>query len=383
MTRHADKADRYLDYIEKEVAMNKASFKHMLVQQCHLGGGTPSFLSAQQMRRLMNILRSGYAFANDCEISIEIDPRRIEDTYLNTLKGLGFNRISIGVQDIDETVQAAINRTQCTEQVHTLVKQANELGFHSVNLDLIYGLPHQTQESFAKTLSATIEMSTQRVSLFSYAHLPARFAAQRKIKDEWLPAPEQKFALMKLAIETLCGAGYVMIGMDHFAKSDDELAIAQMRGTLHRNFQGYTTKADLDILGLGVSSISFIGDWYLQNVKTLNDYYSRLDEHLPATDKGVCISTDDAIRRAVIMALMCNLHVDKREIERDFEIVFDDYFAQELTLLAPFKADDLLTDDQHTIDVKPHARLLIRTIAMTFDAYMGLAKNHQRFSRVI
>ena len=383
ITRHQDKADRYLDYLQKEISLNQASFANQEIMQCHLGGGTPSFLTKQQMSRLMAMLRNAYQFSNECETSIEIDPRDLETDYIDHLFSEGFNRISIGVQDIEADVQKAINREQDTAHIQKLVAHAKGIGFRSVNLDLIYGLPHQNTDSFARTVDVVKEMDPERISLFSYAHLPQRFAAQRKIKDAWLPSPEQKFNLMRQAIEYLSSHGYVLIGMDHFAKADDELAIAQREGTLHRNFQGYTTRDHLDMLGIGVSSISFVGDWYLQNHKTLNDYYACLDENQLAIEKGVGISCDDAIRREVIMSLMCNLHVDKRDIEANFEIVFDDYFAEDLPLLTTFKQDGLLTENQDEIQVAGHARVLIRNIAMTFDAYMGLAKNYQRFSRVI
>lgn len=383
ITRHKDKADRYLDYVEKEIELNKASFKNQPVKQCHLGGGTPSFLSKVQIARLMKMLRINYTFSNDCEISIEVDPRGVESDYLDHLHDIGFSRISIGVQDVDETVQKAINRVQSTEHIKALVVHAKTIGFRSVNLDLIYGLPHQSTDSFARTLDVVADIDPERISLFSYAHMPTRFAAQRKIKDQWLPSPQTKFGLMRQAIEYLSANGYDLIGMDHFAKTNDELAIAQREGTLHRNFQGYTTQENLDMVGLGVSSISFVGDWYLQNSKTLNDYYARLDQGELSIEKGVGINSDDAIRRAVIMSLMCNLSIDKRAIEMDFEIEFDRYFAEEISCLGTFKSDNLLFEDAEFIHVAPHARLLVRNIAMTFDAYLGLAKNHQRFSRVI
>lgn len=383
ITRHKDKADRYLDYVEKEIELNKASFKNQPVKQCHLGGGTPSFLSKVQIARLMKMLRINYTFSNDCEISIEVDPRGVESDYLDHLHDIGFSRISIGVQDVDETVQKAINRVQSTEHIKALVVHAKTIGFRSVNLDLIYGLPHQNTDSFARTLDVVADIDPERISLFSYAHMPTRFAAQRKIKDQWLPSPQTKFGLMRQAIEYLSANGYDLIGMDHFAKTNDELAIAQREGTLHRNFQGYTTQENLDMVGLGVSSISFVGDWYLQNSKTLNDYYARLDQGELSIEKGVGINSDDAIRRAVIMSLMCNLSIDKRAIEMDFEIEFDRYFAEEISCLGTFKSDNLLFEDAEFIHVAPHARLLVRNIAMTFDAYLGLAKNHQRFSRVI
>ena len=383
VTRHSHKADRYLDYLEKEIALQAPQLREKPIKQCHLGGGTPSFLSVEQMTRLMTILRASFKFDPRCETSLEIDPRSTSTDYIEHLYSLGFNRLSIGVQDIDAEVQKAINRTQSTEHVANLVHRAKAVGFTSVNLDLIYGLPHQTIASFSATLDAVIDMDPERISLFSYAHLPQRFAAQRKIKDEWLPNASTKFSLMRLAIETLCSNGYEMIGMDHFAKPNDELCIAQQQGSLHRNFQGYTTQADLDMLGLGVSSISFIGDWYLQNVKTLNAYYQALDNHQSPTEKGIGISADDALRRSVIMSLMCNFSVNMRKIEQDYEIDFDEYFNASLDLLSPFIEDELIIINASHIVVKPHARLLIRSIAMAFDSYAGLAKNYQRFSRVI
>ncbi|MBT0587331.1 oxygen-independent coproporphyrinogen III oxidase [Alteromonas oceanisediminis] len=383
VTRQHDKADRYIDYLAQEMALNHTSFRSQPVRQCHLGGGTPSFLSPEQMTRLMNHLRHYYVFAEDCEISIELDPRQLDTAYVDMLWGLGFNRLSIGVQDVNDVVQSAINRVQATEDIAALVTHAKHIGFSSVNLDLIYGLPHQTTDTFAKTLRVVGDIDPERISLFSYAHMPTRFAAQRKIKEAWLPSPEAKFRLMLQAIETLSEQGYDLIGMDHFAKPHDELAIAQRSGTLHRNFQGYTTRANLNMLGIGISSISFVGDWYMQNAKTLNEYYAALDQRTLPTQRGVVIQFDDAVRRSVIMSLMCNLSVDKIAIERDFEIQFDDYFKAEMDSLYRFECDGLLRITASSIDVKPHARLLIRNIAMTFDAYLGLAKNHQRFSRVI
>ena len=256
-------------------------------------------------------------------------------------------------------------------------------GFQSINIDLIYGLPHQTLENFHKTLVKADEWDVDRISLFSYAHIPTRFAAQRKLRDEWLPNTEEKFALMKLAIETLCDFGYDFIGMDHFAKPNDELAIAQSDGTLHRNFQGYTTKGGCDLLGLGVSSISSIGDSFSQNIKDLKEYYQAITERQHAQIKGVSLSRDDIIRGEVIQELMCNLYLDKQEISAKYDIDFNEYFAEDLPLLTTFIEDGLVVNDAKFIKVEQKARLLIRIICMSFDAYMKKHINQQRFSRVI
>lgn len=383
VTRHRDKADIYLEYLAEEIATRAPLFKHYTVKQLHWGGGTPSFLTHQQITKLVELLKSKFTFAEQVEMSIEIDPREIELNLAEHLYSLGFNRLSLGVQDIDNKVQQAINRVQSTEFVEQFIAHAKQVGFDSINIDLIYGLPHQTPETFGKTLAQAKKMDVDRISLFSYAHLPARFAAQRKLRDEWLPSVEQKFALMKQAIETLTDYGYEFIGMDHFAKPDDELAIAQKNGVLHRNFQGYTTKGDCDLLGLGVSSISNIGRSFSQNIKELKHYYAAIDEQGHAQEKGVALSTDDVIRADVIRELMCNLYLDKSVINQKYNIDFDHYFADDLPLLDTFIEDELVINNAKEISVSPKARLLIRIICMSFDAYMKKHVNQQRFSRVI
>jgi oxygen-independent coproporphyrinogen III oxidase len=383
VTRHRDKADIYLDFLIKEIEAKAPLFKQRKIEQVHLGGGTPSFLDQAQLKRLVNSLRANFEFADHIEQSIEIDPREIELTYAEQLFQLGFNRMSIGVQDIDSKVQEAINREQSTRFVEMFIAHAKKVGFKSINIDLIYGLPHQTLETFARTIDKAIEMNVDRVSLFSYAHLPSRFAAQRKIKDEWLPNAQNKFELMRYAIETFTSRGYDFIGMDHFAKPSDELAIAQREGKLHRNFQGYTTKGECDLLGLGVSSISSIGKSYSQNYKSIKDYYQAIDNRNTATEVGITLCTDDLIRGHVIKELMCNLHLDKENVEAKFEINFARYFEEELQGLTPFIEDGLVQDNITEIIISPKARLLIRNICMTFDAYMKKHINQQRFSRVI
>ncbi len=383
VTRHQDKADTYIDHLICEIKQQAPLFKQHNVTQLHFGGGTPSFLTQAQMVRLITALKQSFEIADAIEMSIEIDPREIELSYIYDLAELGFNRLSIGVQDTDTKVQTAINRVQSTESIQQIVNKAKQVGFNSVNLDLIYGLPHQTEHTFAKTLDDILAMDIDRVSLFSYAHLPERFAAQRKLKNEWLPNPQQKLDLMQQAMQRLTQAGFVMIGMDHFAKQEDELAIALKEGTLHRNFQGYTTQGDCDLLGLGVSSISAIGRSYSQNVKDLKQYYQNINETGRALEKGYLLNHDDLIRGAVIRSLMCNMRVDKAEIEQAFSINFNQYFAKEQESLSCFVQDKLLTVTPDAIKVSANASLFLRIIAMTFDAYMQKHLNQQRFSRVI
>lgn len=383
ITRHRDKADTYLEYLAQEIALQAPLFSDYKVKQLHWGGGTPSFLTHKQITTLVNLLKEKFDFSDDLEMSIEIDPREIEMNLAEHLFALGFNRLSLGVQDLDLKVQEAINRVQSTEFIGDFIGHAKAVGFQSINIDLIYGLPHQTLANFAKTLDKAHEWDVDRISLFSYAHLPSRFASQRKLRDEWLPDVTQKFALMKLAIETLCAYGYDFIGMDHFAKPNDELSIAQGNGSLHRNFQGYTTRGGCDLLGLGVSSISAIGNSFSQNIKELKAYYEAIESQQHAQIKGVSLSVDDIIRGEVIRELMCNLFVNKSAINQKYGIIFDDYFKEDLPLLDTFIDDGLVINSQESIQVDQKARLLIRIICMSFDAYMKKHVNQQRFSRVI
>jgi oxygen-independent coproporphyrinogen-3 oxidase len=383
ITRHRNKADTYLEFLAEETSSRAEFFTDYTVKQLHWGGGTPSFLTHTQIKKLVSLLKEKFTFAEHVEMSIEIDPREIEMNLAEHLFDLGFNRLSIGVQDIDHKVQETINRVQSTEFISNFITHAKQVGFNSINIDLIYGLPHQTIETFTKTLNKAHEMDVDRISLFSYAHIPSRFAAQRKLRDEWLPNVQEKFALMKLAIEKLCAFGYDFIGMDHFAKPNDELSIAQKDGNLHRNFQGYTTKGDCDLLGLGVSSISNIGTSFSQNVKELQAYYKAIDTKKNTQVKGVSLSKDDVIRGEVIRELMCNLYIDKNTISDKYSIDFAEYFAEDLPLLNTFIEDGLVENTADFIKVDQKARLLIRNICMSFDAYMKKHVNQQRFSRVI
>ncbi|MCT8579115.1 oxygen-independent coproporphyrinogen III oxidase [Glaesserella parasuis] len=383
ITRHQHKVDIYLDYLEKEIKYRADLFKDRTVTQIHWGGGTPTYLDEEQSLRLMAMLRKHFNVIDDAEISIEMDPREIELEMLDHLREIGFNRISMGIQDFNKEVQKLVNREQDEEFIFALMKRARELGFTSTNIDLIYGLPKQTVESFMFTLDRVIELNPDRMSVFNYAHLPSRFAAQIKIKDEMLPAPETKLEILQKTIETLGNAGYKFIGMDHFAKPNDELAIAQAKGELHRNFQGYTTQEDADLLGLGVSAISLLGDSYAQNHKELKQYYTEVEMRGIALHKGLSMTKDDCLRRDVIKALICNFKLEYDRFEQDYQIDFNQYFAEDLLLLAPLEKDGLLDIGEKGIVVSPRGRLLIRNICMCFDIYSRQQAKRQQFSRII
>ncbi|MEZ8791518.1 oxygen-independent coproporphyrinogen III oxidase [Vibrio splendidus] len=383
ITRHSHKADEYLDVIEHEIRQRASLLNGREVTQLHFGGGTPTFLTKAQITRLMMILREEFNFTADAEISIEVDPREIELDVLDHLRNEGFNRLSIGVQDFNKEVQKLVNREQDEEFIIAMVKRAKELGFRSTNLDLIYGLPKQTQALFAETLKQVLEMKPGRLSVFNYAHMPQLFAAQRKIKDEDLPEPKEKMAILQDTIETLTGAGYQFIGMDHFALPEDELAVAQREGILHRNFQGYTTQGEADLIGFGVSAISMVGDAYAQNQKELKKYYAQVNDLRHALWKGVALDSDDLLRREVIKQLICNFKLDKTMIESEFSVNFNRYFKEDLGLLQTFINDELVEVDDKEIRVTLRGRLLIRNICMCFDKYLRAKARQQQFSRVI
>ncbi|MEZ9452406.1 oxygen-independent coproporphyrinogen III oxidase [Vibrio splendidus] len=383
ITRHSHKADEYLDVIEHEIRQRASLLNGRQVTQLHFGGGTPTFLTKTQITRLMMILREEFNFTADAEISIEVDPREIELDVLDHLRNEGFNRLSIGVQDFNKEVQKLVNREQDEEFIIAMVKRAKELGFRSTNLDLIYGLPKQTQALFAETLKQVLEMKPGRLSVFNYAHMPQLFAAQRKIKDEDLPEPKEKMAILQDTIETLTGAGYQFIGMDHFALPEDELAVAQREGILHRNFQGYTTQGEADLIGFGVSAISMVGDAYAQNQKELKKYYAQVNDLRHALWKGVALDSDDLLRREVIKQLICNFKLDKNMIESEFSVNFNRYFKEDLGLLQTFINDELVEVDDKEIRVTLRGRLLIRNICMCFDKYLRAKARQQQFSRVI
>ncbi|AHG86692.1 Oxygen-independent coproporphyrinogen-III oxidase [Bibersteinia trehalosi USDA-ARS-USMARC-190] len=383
ITRHQHKVDIYLDYLEKEIIYRSALFKNRQVSQIHWGGGTPTYLDKAQSERLMTMLKTHFNVRDDAEISIEMDPREIELDMLDHLRKIGFNRISMGIQDFNKEVQKLVNREQDEEFIFALMKRAKELGFDSTNIDLIYGLPKQTVDSFMFTLEKVVELNPDRMSVFNYAHLPSRFAAQIKIKDEMLPAPSTKLDILQRTIEKLGNSGYQFIGMDHFAKPDDELAIAQAKGELHRNFQGYTTQEDADLLGMGVSAISILGDSYAQNHKELKQYYTEVEMRGIALHKGLMLTKDDCIRRDVIKGLICNFKLDYALVEKQYSIEFRHYFAEDLALLQPLVKDGLLDINDNGIVVSPRGRLLIRNICMCFDIYSRQQAKRQQFSRII
>ncbi|MBK4715411.1 MULTISPECIES: oxygen-independent coproporphyrinogen III oxidase [Tenebrionibacter/Tenebrionicola group] len=383
VTRQQHKADQYLDVLEQEIIHRAPLFTGRHVSQMHWGGGTPTYLSQAQISRLMTLLRTHFHFDGDAELSIEVDPREIELDVLDHLRHEGFTRLSMGVQDFNKEVQRLVNREQDEEFIFALIRRARELGFTSTNIDLIYGLPKQTPESFAFTLGKVAALSPDRLSVFNYAHLPTLFAAQRKIKDADLPTPQQKLDILQQTIASLTGAGYQFIGMDHFARPDDELAVAQRNGVLHRNFQGYTTQGDTDLLGMGVSAISMLGDCYAQNQKDLKAYYQQVNAKGDALWRGLALTRDDCIRRDVIKALICNFRLNFADIEREWQLSFGDYFADDLALLSPLAQDGLVELSDKGIQVTARGRLLIRNICMCFDSYLRQKAKLQKFSRVI
>ena len=383
ITRHQHKVDIYLDYLEREITQRAPLFKNRLVTQIHWGGGTPTYLDEAQSSRLMGLLREHFTVSDEAEISIEMDPREVDLSMLDHLRNIGFNRISMGIQDFNKEVQKLVNREQDEEFIFALMKRAKELGFVSTNIDLIYGLPKQNVESFMFTLEKVVELNPDRMSVFNYAHLPSRFAAQIKIKDDMLPPPETKLTILQKTIEFLGNNGYKFIGMDHFAKPDDELAIAQSEGVLHRNFQGYTTQEECDLLGMGVSAISLLGDTYAQNHKELKQYYAEIEERGIALHTGLALSQDDCIRRDVIKALICNFKLDFDRLSETYHINFNEYFAEDLALLQPLAEDGLLTLTDKSIVVSPRGRLLIRNICLCFDVYSRQLAKRQQFSRII
>ncbi len=383
VTRQQHKAEEYLNVLEQEIRQRSALFKGRQVSQLHWGGGTPTYLDKAQISRLMGLLRDHFDFQPNAEMSLELDPREIELDVLDHLRAEGFNRLSMGVQDFNKEVQQLVNREQDEDFIFALIARAKALGFNSTNIDLIYGLPKQTAESFAYTLQRVAELSPDRLSVFNYAHMPKLFAAQRKIKDGDLPGAEEKLRILQETISSLTDSGYRFIGMDHFARPDDELAIAQQQGKLHRNFQGYTTQGDSDLLGLGVSAISMLGDTYAQNEKDLKTYYRRVATDGHALWRGLEMTDDDCLRREVIKSLICHFALDFEPIEQRYGIDFSSYFADDLTLLQPLTKDGLVDISPTGIQVTPRGRLLIRNVCMCFDIYLRKQVRQQQFSRVI
>lgn len=384
ITKHHERAAEYLRYLSREVDLHTAQLGvGQTVTQLHLGGGTPTFLSDPELRELMTMLRRNFALVPGGEYSIEVDPRTIDASRLDTLAELGFNRLSFGVQDFDPAVQRAVHRVQPAEQVFALVGAARQRGFDSINVDLIYGLPQQTPESFDRTLAQVIDLRPDRIALYAYAHLPARFKPQRRIATAELPGGTAKVAMLSQSLTKFISAGYVYVGMDHFALPNDPLAVAKRQGRLHRNFQGYSTQPDCDLIGLGVSSIGRIGATYSQNAKTLEEYYDYIDQGRFAVVRGLALSRDDLVRRAVIMALMCQGQVQYESINLAFLLDFRSYFAAEMEGLQALVEQGLVTMDESGIQVTPNGWFFVRAVAMVFDRYLQADRNRARFSKII
>ena len=378
VTKDHSKAAVYLGYLKQEIDMQGRLFDGMgQIEQLHFGGGTPTYLSDKQMGDLMAHLHANFDFADDAhgEYSIEIDPRTVSVERVHSLRAQGFNRISLGVQDFDADVQKAVNRIQPEAETRAVMEAARAAGYRSISIDLIYGLPKQTIASMTQTLDKVIAASPDRIALYNYAHLPHIFKPQRRIADADMPSPAVKLELLKMSIQRLCDAGYIYIGMDHFAKPDDELAVAQGQGRLQRNFQGYSTRAESELISCGVSAISAVGATYSQNEKTLDAYYEKLDGGVLPITRGIKLDNDDLLRRIVIAKLMCNFELSMSSIEQGFPINFRRYFETELGKLEAFEDDGLLTIDQEWISVTPKGRLLIRNICMVFDRYLGVAQD--------
>lgn len=384
VTKAHDRAERYIDYLERELALvaQHVSGSRKVVQM-HWGGGTPTFLSDAQIRRLFAAIRQHFELLPEGEHAIELDPRRVSVETVALLAAEGFNRMSVGVQDFDPLVQKAVNRIQSEAETAAVIEAARANGFRSVSIDLIYGLPFQTIERVSHTLDRVLALAPDRIAFYSYAHLPARFMPQRRINEADLPGADQKLDILGHAIEKMLAAGYVYIGMDHFARPEDEIAVAQRNGCLYRNFQGYSTHAECDLLAFGVSAIGKVDALYSQNAKTLDAYYAALDTgHLPVV-RGVEMNTDDLMRYAIIQSLMCHFGLSFEAFEQTYAIEFREYFATELDALAELEAAGLCEVGDAWITVTTQGRMLVRVIAMVFDRYLRERQASARYSKVI
>ncbi len=384
ITRHHERATEYLDALDVEIGMVAAKLgEARSVSQLHFGGGSPTFLNDSELTRLMATLRSAFRIAADAELSIEIDPRTVAADRLSMLRALGFNRISFGVQDFDPAVQQAVHRVQPFESVRTLMLEARAIGFDSINADLIYGLPKQTAESFSRTVSQIGELRPDRIALYAYAHLPQRFKPQRRILAEELPNGAARVAMLRGAVAGFVGRGYTYVGMDHFALADDALAVAKREGRLHRNFQGYSTQPDCDLVAFGVSAIGRVGNTYHQNAKTLPEYYGALRAgHMPVV-RGMRLNDDDRLRRDVIMAVMCQGRVEFAAIEGAHGIDMRTCFAAELARLAPMEEAGLVVLEPGAVQVTAAGWYVVRAVAMAFDGYLQRDPARDRFSKII
>ncbi|MDH3777754.1 MAG: oxygen-independent coproporphyrinogen III oxidase [Gammaproteobacteria bacterium] len=386
VTRNEDRVSRYMEMLYREIEMQSKLFdRKRKVEQLHFGGGTPTYLDKEQLGALMDHLRNSFTFdeSEAHEFSIEVDPRTVDAERIRELRALGFNRLSLGIQDFYEPVQKAVNRAQSPEEVQALVDSAREAGFGSISFDLIYGLPLQTVETFNKTLDIAIAMKPDRLAVYNYAHLPERFKGQRMINSDDIPSPETKLDLLHHTIDKLCGAGYIYIGMDHFALPDDELVLARENGTLQRNFQGYSTHRQCDLVSLGVSGIGGIGNMFAQNAVSTIEYEEIIERGELPIKKGLLVDDDDQLRAAVIQDLMCYDRLSYDDFGARHNIDFREYFEDEIKKLKVLEDDDLLELSDSGIGITPKGRLLLRNIAMTFDRYIDLEENEHRFSKAI
>ena len=384
ITKHHENAQPYLLYLAKEVALyTKAMGEGQAVSQLHLGGGTPTFLSDKELRDLLTMLKQSFSFVAGGEYSVEVDPRTVSQERLAVLFELGFNRLSLGVQDFDPDVQKAVNRIQPAQQVFDLVASARKIGFESVNLDLIYGLPKQTTASFERTLRQVNELRPDRIALYAYAHLPERFKPQRRILAADLPLASDKIAMLSRSMDALMNAGYVYVGMDHFALPEDALAVAKRQGRLHRNFQGYSTQPDCDLIGLGISAIGRMGGTYSQNAKTMDEYVDMLDHGQLPIVKGLALTRDDLIRRAWIMAIMCQGHLQYDAFNEAWLIDAKKYFAPEFCQLEKLQTQGLVVLSDGGLQVTPLGWFFVRGVAMVFDKYLQADRSRNQFSKII
>lgn len=385
VTKDRSKAVHYIEFLKKEIELQGALFaSDRQVTQIHWGGGTPTFLNDDEIADIIQCIRKNFNVAkdNEVEFAIEVDPRTVDQQRLKRLRQLGFNRLSFGVQDFDSDVQEAVNRVQSNDQIRQHIKDARKMDFLSINIDLMYGLPKQTLDSFSKTLDMIIELGPDRLAVYNYAHLPEMFKPQRRINEADLPSPEDKLNILKMCIDKLQDAGYVYIGMDHFAKQTDSLVKAQKEGSLYRNFQGYSTNADCDLVAMGVTAISRIGNNYCQNVRTIDDYENSLQQNRIPVFRGIELEADDVLRAEIITQITCNNLLDIRELEKKWGIDFNSYFESSLESLRQMAKDGLLVIEPDRIIVTTTGRLLTRSICMLFDRYLQ-EKENKRFSRVI
>lgn len=383
VTRNRALADPYIDAVlaEAKIASEHLTGKRTL-SQLHWGGGTPTFLDSEQIERLLEGIRAIYPFEADGEYSIEIDARTCPAEKIDVLHRLGFNRMSLGVQDFNLSVLEAVNRVQSFELIRDTLAHARKVGFHSVNMDLIYGLPRQTRRSFAETIDKVIELSPDRIALYHYAHLPNIFKPQRRIVPEELPSASERVNMMFDSIRTLTANGYRYIGMDHFAKETDELSVAQKDGTIQRNFQGYSTRAECDMIALGASSISYVGNTYACNPREIELYYQAIGQGHLATCRGFVLSPEDILRRTVIMTIMCRFQIIKSQIEEQFGIDFDKTFAYELKKLQAYAKHDLVELTPETITVSAKGKIFVRAVAMQFDRYLRESDRAGGYSKI-